>query len=1158
MPSSSGPSFNLVEFATRRRVTVAMMTITLVLFGLIALRSLKVNLLPDLSYPTLTVRTEYTGAAPTEIETLITQPVEEAVGVVKGLRKLKSVSRTGQSDVVLEFAWGTDMDQASLDVRDKMEVVQLPLEAKPPVLLRFNPSTQPIMRLALTPKTASDPIRALTELRRYADDDLKKKLEPVAGVAAVKVGGGLEDEIQVDIDQQKLAQLNLPIATVIDRLKQENINVSGGRLEEGTQRYLVRTVNQFASVDEIANMLVTTQAAGGGAAQSAAEQMARVAAATGDASAMAAAASVQSASSSSSSIADGMPVRLRDVATIRQGYKEREAIIRLAGKEAVELAIYKEGDANTVATADAIGKRLEQIKDQIPSDMELTTIDDQSQFIRNAIRDVKVDAIIGGMLAILIIFLFLRDGWSTFVVGLSLPVSIIATFFFMGRFGLSLNVMSLGGLALATGLVVDDSIVVLESIAKARERGLGILDAAIAGTREVSMAVVASTLTTIAVFLPLVFVQGIAGQLFRDQALTVALAIGISLVVAMTLIPMLSSLKGRPPLAFPEEPPHPKWQPTSRLQKPLAAVEHGMGAGVRGGFFGIAWLVVRSWRGLCAVVGPVMRKASDLAMAPYGRAERAYMKLLPAALGKRGLVLGTAAAAFALTLLMVPFLGADLIPQLAQDRFDMTVKLPPGTPLRETDALVRQLQGAHAKDDGIRVLYGVSGSGTRLDANPTESGENIGRVSVIMADGGSKAVEARETESLRRSMQAHRNAQVDFSRPELFSFSAPLEIEITGQDLASIEHAGRRLATLLRGNSHYADVKSTVEQGFPEIQIRFDQERAAALGMTTRQIADVVVSKVRGDVATEYSYRDRKIDVLVRARQSDRASVDNIRHLIVNPGNSRPVTLDAVADVVATTGPSEIHRADQVRVAVVSANLRGIDLGGAVQEVRDMVAAHPLGTDTGMHIGGQGEELSDSVKSLLFAFGLAIFLVYLVMASQFESLLHPFVILFTIPLAMVGAVLALFLTGSTVSVVVFIGLILLVGLVVKNAIILIDKVNQLREQGVAKREALVEGARSRLRPIIMTTLCTLFGFLPLAIATGEGAEVRSPMAITVIGGLLMSTLLTLVVIPVVYDLLDKRADAYYRERGRRARRENAEVEAGIHGEQSPLTDAGQP
>ncbi|MDG6347923.1 efflux RND transporter permease subunit [Luteimonas sp. 8-5] len=1123
----------LVGFAIRRRVTIAMTTLTFVLFGLIALGDLKVNLLPDLSYPTLTVRTEYTGAAPAEIETLITEPAEEALGVVKGLRKLKSISRTGQSDVVLEFAWGTDMDQASLEVRDKMESLQFPLEAEAPVLLRFNPSTQPIMRLVLSPKASVDEdeaIRQLMELRRYADDDLKKKLEPVDGVAAVKVGGGLEDEVQVDIDQRKLAQLDIPIETVISRLQQENINISGGRLEEGSQRYLVRTVNQFASIEEIANMLLTTRSAQGG--DSGADEVARVAAASGDAAVMAAAMGARGGGSAGP--ANGMPVRLKDVAEVRQGYKEREAIIRLGGHEAVELAIYKEGDANTVATADALEAKLAEIREHLPPDIELTTIEDQSVFIRHAISDVKVDAVIGGLLSILIIFLFLRDGWSTFVIGLSLPVSIITTFFFMGQFGLSLNVMSLGGLALATGLVVDDSIVVLESIAKARERGLGIIQAALQGTREVSMAVVASTLTTIAVFLPLVFVEGIAGELFRDQALTVALAIGISLAVAMTLIPMLASLKGRAPLGFPEEPPHPRWEPEKRWQKPAALAGRGFGALVRGAFFGVAWLVIRIWRGLVAVVGPVMRKASDLAMAPYHRAEGGYMRLLPAALGRPTLVLGLAASAFVATMLVVPLLGADLIPQLAQDRFEMTVKLPPGTPLARTDALVRKLQEQHAGDEGIHALYGVSGTGTRLDASPTESGENIGKLTVVMAGGGSRELEARETEKLRASMQGNSEAQVDFARPELFSLSPPLEIEIQGQDLETLQKAGRKLATMLRGNAHYADVKSSVEQGFPEIQIVFDQERAAALGLTTRQIADVVVKKVRGDVATRYSFRDRKIDVLVRAQESDRDSVESIRRLIVNPGSGAPVELSAVADVVATTGPSEIHRADQTRVAIVSANLRDIDLGAAVREVEAMVAADPLAPEVSMHIGGQGEELGESLRSLLFAFGLAIFLVYLVMASQFESLLHPFVILFTIPLALVGAVLSLLLTRSPVSVVVFIGLILLVGLVVKNAIILIDKVNQLREAGVAKREALVEGARSRLRPIMMTTLCAMFGFLPLALAFGEGAEVRSPMAITVIGGLLVSTLLTLVVIPVVYDLLDRRPDADYVERGRRA------------------------
>ena len=1148
--AAAGMRGGLVEFATRRRVTIAMCTVTLLLFGLIALGNLKVNLLPDLSYPTLTVRTEYTGSAPTEIETLITQPVEEAVGVVKNLRKLKSVSRTGQSDVVLEFAWGTNMDQASLEVRDKMEALNLPLEAKAPVLLRFNPSTEPIMRLVLSNKVApasdADAVRELTGLRRYADEDLKKKLEPVAGVAAVKVGGGLEDEIQVDIDQQKLAQLNLPIDTVIKRLKDENINISGGRLEEGSQRFLVRTVNQFADLEEIRNLLVTTQAANGSAADSALQQMFNIAASTGSAAAIAAASAAQSASSGagSSVVANGVPVRLKDVATVRQGYKEREAVIRLGGKESVELAIYKEGDANTVSTAEALRKRLEQIKGTFPSDVEMTTIEDQSRFIEHAIADVKKDAVIGGLLAILIIFLFLRDGWSTFVISLSLPVSIIATFFFMGQLGLSLNVMSLGGLALATGLVVDDSIVVLESIAKARERGLGILQAAIVGTREVSMAVVASTLTTIAVFLPLVFVDGIAGQLFRDQALTVAIAIAISLLVSMTLIPMLSSLKGRPPLAFPEEAPNEPWQPQSRWQKPVALGRRGAVATARWGFYALAWLIVRLWRGVVAVVGPVMRKASDLAMKPYASAERGYLRLLPSALAHPGKVLGVATIIFVATMALVPMLGADLIPQLAQDRFEMTVKLPAGTPLKQTDALVRELQLAHGKGEGVASLYGVSGSGTRLDASPTESGENIGKLTVVMEGGGNARTEAEITERLRDTMGQHPGAQVDFARPALFSFSTPLEIELRGQDMATLEVAGQRLAAMLRGNAHYADVKSTVEEGFPEIQIRFDQERAGALGLTTRQIADVVVKKVRGDVATRYSFRDRKIDVLVRAQEGDRASVESIRRLIVNPGSTRPVTLDAVADVVATTGPSEIHRADQTRVAVVSANLRDIDLGAAMREVQQMVAEQPLGAGVGLHIGGQGEELAQAAKSLIFAFGLAIFLVYLVMASQFESLLHPFVILFTIPLALVGAILALMLTGKPISVVVFIGLILLVGLVTKNAIILIDKVNQLREAGVAKHEALVEGARSRLRPIIMTTLCTLFGFLPLAVAMGEGAEVRAPMAITVIGGLLVSTLLTLLVIPVVYDLMDRRGDAYYRERGRK---HAGEIEPGAAG-----------
>jgi hydrophobic/amphiphilic exporter-1 (mainly G- bacteria), HAE1 family len=1077
---------NIAEIATRRRVTVGMVTITFLLFGFIALRDLKVNLLPDLSYPTLTVRTEYTGAAPTEIENLITEPVEEAVGVVKNLRRLRSVSRTGQSDVILEFAWGTDMDRAGIEVRDKLELLRLPLEAEKPVLLRFDPSTEPIMRLGLAGRADSSgfDVAELKDLRRYADETLKKRLEPVDGVAAVKVSGGLEDEVQVLLDPQKLARLNLTPARVIERLKQENINISGGAIDEGNQRFLVRTVNQFANVEQMQELLVAVD--------------------------------------------QGVPVRLRDVASVGQGFKEREAIIRMDGREAVELAVYKEGDANTVAAAAGVREQLDRLRENLPANASLITVDDQSVFIQNSLDEVSSAALMGGLLAVLIIFFFLRDGWSTFVIAVSLPVSIVATFFFMQQVGLSLNVMSLGGLALATGMVVDDSIVVLESIAKARERGLGVIEAAVVGASEVRLAVVASTLTTVAVFFPLVFVEGVAGQLFGDQALTVSIAVIISTVVAMALVPMLASLKARPPLAYPED---------------KAGVDVASGRIARARLW-IARLTLRVLRFVGRVVGGTLSAIGRVLLKPYDWLEAAYRRALPKALARPAPILLASTAAFVFTLALVPGLGMDLIPQLAQGRFEMTVKLPPGTPLAESDAVVRELQRRHAEDPRLRTIHGVSGSGTRLDANPTESGENIGKLLIVLADGAGDSAEAELTEVLRESAEAWPRAEVKFSRPQLFSFATPLEIEIRGYDLEQLRKAGQELARRLQADDRYADVKSTVEQGFPEIQVLFDAERAAALNLTTRQIADQVVRQVRGEVATRYSFRNRKIDVLVRAEESARASAADIGQLIVNPESDRPVRLSAVAEILSTEGPSEIHRVDQERVAVVSANLRYGDLGTAVANIERMLAEDPLGAGLGVNIGGQNEELQASVNSLIFALVLAIFMVYLVMASQFESLLHPFVIMFTIPLAAVGAILALKLVGSGLSVVVFIGLILLAGIVVKNAIVLIDRVNQLREEGVPKLKAIVDGSHERLRPIVMTTLTTLFGFLPLAIGGGEGAEVRAPMAITVIGGLLVSTLLTLLVIPVVYKLLDRKPDGFYFERGERARAAaRAEMEA---------------
>ncbi|QBB70588.1 efflux RND transporter permease subunit [Pseudolysobacter antarcticus] len=1159
---------SIVAFATRRRVTIGMVTLTLVLFGFIALGNLKVNLLPDLSYPTLTVRTEYEGAAPLEIESLISQPVEEAIGVVKNVRKIHSVSRTGQSDVILEFSWGTNMELASLEVRDKLEVLSLPLESKKPVLLRFNPSTDPIIRLGLTGDSKKPALNEaeLKQLRRFADDELKKRLEPTIGVAAIKVGGGLEDEIDIDIDQQRLQQVNLTVNDVANRLRDENVNVSGGRIDEGTQRYLVRTVNQFTKLDEMRDLLVKVD--------------------------------------------KGVPVRLRDVAEVRQGYKEREGIVRIDGREAIEMAVYKEGDANTVSVATAVKAALEKLKPTLPANAELALIDDQSIFIEHSLDDVRFDAMLGGVLAILIIFFFLSDTWSTFIISLSLPVSLITTFFFMDRAGLSLNVMSLGGLALATGMVVDDSIVVLENVARMRERGMSVIAASIKGAAEVAMAVTASTLTTVAVFFPLVFVQGIAGQLFRDQALTVTFAMLISLVVAMTLIPMLASLKGRAPLAFKDEVPRDKslWEEgrifglwlllwpfgnskfrnvvlafflwlVSLPVKPFIFIfGWGFGLQLLKWPFGESWaknpivafsvwaitfaiklVIAPFWaiflavmcilspilyyllRGSVLVGRPVARWIGHgmrfigriLVLIPYEWMASGYRRFLPGALKQPLLVLGFAAAMFGVAVLLLPTLGMDLIPQLAQGRFEMVVKLPPGTPLAETDALVRELQLKNAKDPNIKSIYGVSGTGTRLDANPTDSGENIGRLLVTLKPDAGERGERAAMDGLRKTMAMHAGVEVKFSRPALFSLATPLEIEIRGYDLSALEKAGHKLTQLLTDSPRFADVKSTVEGGYPEVQIQFDQDRAAALGLTSKQIADQVVNKVKGSVATRYSFKDRKIDVLVRNSQDNRRSVADIKNLIVNVGTDKLVRLDAVAKVVSTVGPSEIHRITQERVAIISANLHYGDLGTAVKEVQSLLAANPLAAGVSIHIGGQSEELDASVNSLIFALSLAIFLVYLVMASQFESLLHPFVIMFSIPLALVGAVLALKITHTPLSVVVFIGLIMLAGIVVKNAIILIDRVNQLRESGTEKVQAIMLAAESRLRPITMTTMCTLLGFLPLAISTGDGSEVRAPMAIAVMGGLAVSTLLTLIVIPVLYNLLDRKPDSLYLERGRR-------------------------
>ncbi len=1052
----------LIEIATERRVTIAMIMVAIVLFGMVSLSRLKLNLLPDISYPTLTVRTELTGAAPAEIENLLTKPIEESVGVVRNVRVVRSVSRSGQSDVTIEFLWGTDMDIAGVDVREKLDILQLPLEANRPLLLRFDPSSEPIMRLGLL-RTQDDGEALASEedlkaLRRLAEDRIKTDLEAQEGTAAVKVSGGLEDEIQIRVDQQKLSQLGISIDTIAARIRAENVNLSGGRLEEGNQRFLVRTLNEFENVEEFRDAIIGY-------------------------------------------VAD-RPVYLRDVASVRRGFKEREAITRVRGKESVELAVYKEGDANTVQVARRVERRLEALRESLPDELELVKIHDQSTFISSAVNDVRTAAVLGGLIAIFVLYGFLRDARATTIVGIAIPVSVIGTFLLMYTNDISLNIMSLGGIALAVGMLVDNSIVVLENIVRKKEKGEGIVEAAQNGTAEVGSAVVAATLTTIAVFFPMVFISGIAGQLFRDQALTVTFALVFSLLVALTVIPMLAALGARSRYDTGNQDMRIGW-----FTSLVAAVVRAFGllfAGVRWVFW--ALLLVPSW----------------LLQRLYGAVAAVYPGLLRWSLRHRATVVIAALGVFGATMSLLPRLGTELIPQFSQGEFDVDLRLAPGAPLTETDRAIQEAQSVAAGIDAVELDYSVAGTGNRLDANPVDAGDHTGTLSVRMAAGAGRAAENAAMEAMRQHLSRLPGVQYEFSRPALLSFASPLQVEISGYDLDGLAVVAAAVVQQMSASGRFTDIRTTVERGNPEIQIVFDQERAAKLGLAVRDIANRVVANVRGELATRYTWRDKKIDVLVRSVDPRASSIDEVRRLIVNPDSDRPVPLSAVARVSISQGPAEIRRVAQERVAIVTANLSYGDLGAAATEAGAILSRIPMPDGITAVVSGQSEEMLASFDSMKFALALAVFLVYLVMASQFESLIHPFVILFTIPLALVGAVLALFLTGTTINIVALIGVIMLAGIVVNNAIVLVDLINQLRAQGSERFDAIMEAGSARLRPILMTSLTTALGLLPMALGFGEGSEVRTPMAITVIGGLIVSTLLTLIVIPVVYSLLDRK------------------------------------
>jgi len=1143
------------SFVTSRPVAVLMVVLAALVFGIFSYRRLPVTLMPELAYPTLTVRTEYPGAAPEEVENDISRPIEEALGVVGGLRRISSISRAGVSDVILEFSWDTRMTEAIQDVLEKLDLVFLPEEAGQPLLLRFDPSLDPVMELSLAGEGARfEGEEGLRRLRRIAEYEVKRALEPIKGVAAVRVRGGLEERIQVLLDASALERAGLSIQAVIDRLRQENINVAGGTLTEGRAEYMVRTLNEYRSLDEIADTVVTR---------------------IGD-----------------------REIRIRDLGVVRWGHEDPTMITRTDGHESVVLDVYKEADANMVALARRVRERLGELTPEAirkaaeaadrtsgpgahrgprrrgPAGRHgpggprlglaarlyrdegamLTITADRSRFIASAVAEVRNTAILGGLLAIAVLFLFLREVRSTVIVALSIPISLVVTFAPLNVLGVSLNIMSLGGLALGVGMLVDSSIVVLESIARCREEGDGVVDAAVRGTAEVRNAVVASTLTSIAVFFPMVFVEGVAGQAFGDLGLAVVISLLASLLVAILFIPMLASREGlaleRPArgpalgrfaawAAFREDfrrwPAWARW-PGLLYLLPRLAVGAALEAVGKAALLSLAALLELWHRALGRAVRAVFRAVTALPLRLSGAAfealARAYPPLLRWALRRPAVVLGAAALALVSTVLVGRSLDSELLPEVHQGEFTMEATLPVGTPLERTDALLRPVERALLSDrEHIRALLLTVGYDP-ANARRADEGENTARIRVIL-DSSDPQVEAAVAARVRRLLADVPDAEARLTRPVLFSFRTPIEVEVHGDDLVRLRRMAERVREVMAEIPALTDVETTQRRGAPEIQIRYDRDRLMRAGLDIATVARAVRAAVKGEEATRFNLTDRRVPIVVRYREADRRTVDDIRRLVVNPQDQRKVPLAAVAEVTAAEGPSEVRRIDGRRVALVTANIApGASLGAAVAAIeRRLRREIEWPPDMTFLVAGQSQEWRRSRASLLLALGLAVFLVYAIMAAQFESLVQPFVIMLSIPLAFFGSVVVLALAGIGLSVVVFLGMIMLAGIVVNNAIVLVDYVNVLRGRGLPLAEAVVTAGSVRLRPILMTTATTVLGLLPMALGLGDGAELRSPMAITVIAGLTVSTLLTLVVIPSFYWVVETRLERLRRRAG---------------------------
>lgn len=1021
---------SLPSFSVKKKVTITMLALIIVLVGYISYTKLGVDLMPDIEFPTVSIVTPYSGASPEDIEEMVTKPIEQWISTVPNIKDVKSVSKEGVSIINVEFEWGTNLDFAAQDIRETIGIYEkfLPDGVSKPVVLKFDISQFPILMFGVRGK------RSIFELKSFVEDNIAEKLERIEGVASVLVMSPEEREIQVLLKKDKLAELKISPDRILQILRAENLNQPAGYIVKGHEEYILRTVGEFTNIEMIKKIPVGYTRT-------------------------------------------GKIIRLSEVANVIDGKKDTRNYSRINGKPGVFMIITKSSGANTVIVSNKVKKKIKEIEKIIPKDIKLYTSMDQGTAVTTIAKGTSSNVIVGGILVVILIFLFLSNWRPTITIIISIPLSIIATFISFYVAGYTLNLITLMGLGLGIGMLVDNSIVVIENVFRHLEEGEEAEIASAKGTEEVAMAITASTLTTIGVFFPMIFASGVVGKLSQSLALSVSFALLSSLFVALTIVPMLTSV----------------------FFKGMTKEE---------------------------IYSKTSKEKS------FEKYKRAYTKLLKKALKKRRSVLIGVFIVFILSFGILKFIGKEFMPAVDRPLVLLKLKLPVGTSLDTTNKIAKDIEKKFTlrKDVlSVTTMVGVDEKNEQGGAgeafNPQGPHEAVFWIRLVpkleRKLSGLQIVE--EVKKQLPKYKGEKLEAVDLGQAMMGGSMYPVDVKVYGKDLEMLKRISDIVEENMKRIRGFVDVHSTYSSGKKEIHIKIDREKAYKLGLTVYDIASTIHTYTLGKVFTKYREKGEEYDIRVLMEESDRNTITNIERLPIITQQGNIIFLKDVAKIRYGIGPLKIERENQIRKISILANIMGRDLGTTIEELKSSLSNLKKNLPQGYFIeyGGQYEDMKSGFKDLFYAFLIAVLLVYMIMASQFENLLHPFVIMFTVPLAIIGVFLALFIAGATLNIIVLMGVIILAGIAVNNGIVMIDYINQLRRAGMDSFEAVIKGASTRLRPVLITATSTIFGMLPMVFTKSEGASMRIPLGLSIVGGLTVATFLTLFVIPLIYSVVNK-------------------------------------